>query len=339
MTRTICSGIGLYACKVIKLVSPGSQIFLVARNEASARFAAQQVRSVVDKLGRDDSIRNIHTCVCDHSSLEGVYNFCDELKQKLKVLRGTDDSCNQQTGIDVLCLNAAVLLGEDEIPQLTRDEIELTFQTNHLAPFLIGNLLADVINPGGRVVVTTSGLQQFASFNNFKGLIDNKTGNLARKVITVDGDKYDSKHSYQLSKLCNVAFTLALNRRLQSSRNATAVCFTPGLIPKSGLFRHRKTWAETMMSKEALGIADCEEWGGCILAWMALSEEAAEKGGSYWRSPLGISKRGGLLPDCLYRDSVNMEASDHANQETLWHLSSELTGMRRSLDRNQCQGH
>jgi NAD(P)-dependent dehydrogenase (short-subunit alcohol dehydrogenase family) len=317
------SGVGLYACKVIKLVSPESRIFLVARNWEKACYAEKQVRSIVKNGARD----NVFPMVCDHSSLKSVYSFCGELKNKLHDLATTRDK-SQQIGIDVLCLNAAVLLGEDEMAKMTADDIELTFQINHLAPFLIGNILTDVINPGGRVVVTTSGLQQWAGFNNFEGLVHPTTGQPLEKVITVDGSEFDSKQSYSLSKLCNVAFTLALDRRLRS-KNATAICFTPGLIPKSGLFRHRKTWAETMTRKEALGIADTKEWGGCFLAWMALSDEAGKNGGSYWRSPLGISKRGGILPDCLFCDVVNKEASDQDNQEKLWRISAELTGMTR----------
>jgi NAD(P)-dependent dehydrogenase (short-subunit alcohol dehydrogenase family) len=216
-----------------------------------------------------------------------------------------------------------VLLGEDAEAQYTKDDIELTFQTNHLAPFLIANLTYDLINPGGRVVVSTSGLQAHSTFDDFGGMIDGETGRIRKRFSMIDGGSLDHKKSYAATKLCNVAFCLELNRRLQK-RNAVAICFTPGLIPSSGLFRHQKRWTETVVEKQAVGMDDTEEWGGTLLAWMALSEQAGKLGGAYWRAPFGISKRGGKIPDDLYVAPLNEEALDPMKQRRLWDISAEL---------------
>eukprot|EP00535_Pseudo-nitzschia_heimii_P004689 CAMPEP_0197181314 /NCGR_PEP_ID=MMETSP1423-20130617/5642_1 /TAXON_ID=476441 /ORGANISM="Pseudo-nitzschia heimii, Strain UNC1101" /LENGTH=236 /DNA_ID=CAMNT_0042631547 /DNA_START=649 /DNA_END=1356 /DNA_ORIENTATION=+ len=220
-------------------------------------------------------------------------------------------------GIDVLCLNAAVLVGEDSEAQFTEDNLELTIQTNHFSPFLIANSLIDFINVGARVVITSSGLHAFESFGNFKGVIDPKTGKVESGFQMMSGISFDHKKCYAVSKLCNVAFCIELDRRLRE-RNAKAICFSPGLIPTSGLFKHQKQWHDTVLKKLGMGMVETEEWGGVLLAWMAISDRASHKGGCYWRAPFGISRRGGKIPDDLFLESLNEEVMSRKNRQTLW---------------------
>lgn len=276
-------------------------------------------------LGGNLKDGNIVPMVCDHSCLKNVEAFCSDLRNHLQRKCPSDNACGRP-GIDVLCLNAGILLAEDAEAEFTKDNLEITFQTNHLAPFLIANLLFDLINPGGRVVVTTSGLHAFAKFDRFAGMCDAETGHVNRKFETIDGSTFNHKKSYAASKLCNVAFCLELNRRLQD-RQAVAVCFTPGLIPASGLFRHQKNWKETVLKKQAVGMDESIEWGGSFLAWMILSDEAGKQGGAYWRAPFGISKRGGKIPDDLFCAPLNDEARNMKNRETLWKLSADIAGL------------
>lgn len=266
---------------------------------------------------------NLFPMVCDHTSFESVRNFCSDLRSTLESFSAKE---SRNIGIDVLCLNAAILLGEDAKAEFTKDNLEKTMQTNHFSPFLIANMLLDLINPGGRVVVTSSGLHAFESFCNFEGVLNSKTGLLNKGVEMMDGSPFDYKRCYAVSKLCNVAFCQELNRRLRH-RNAIAVCFTPGLIPTSGLFRHQKLWHETVVKKSVVGMVETEEWGGVLLAWMAVSDKAGLQGGAYWRAPFGISRRGGKIPDDLYVAEINEEAADVRTQEILWRISTELTGL------------
>lgn len=319
------SGIGLHASKLLEAVTPESKLFLVARNLEKAHEAKKRVNAYSGPLSLND---NIIPMACDNTSLNNVRDFCSALRKELFHIHSKD---NNSGGIDVLCLNAAVLLGEDAETSFTEDDIEITFQTNHLAPFLMANLLFDLINPGGRVVVTSSGLHTHCSFEDFQGC---RMGDRARRRFEmVNRQKFNFKQSYATSKLCNVAFCFALNRRLKK-RNAKAVCFTPGLIPSSGLFRHqKKNWVKTVTKKQAVGMDDTEEWGGCVLAWMALSDRAIiedpdHKDGAYWRAPLGISKRGGKIPQDLFLAPVNEDAMKQKNQELLWTISAELAGVQ-----------
>jgi NAD(P)-dependent dehydrogenase (short-subunit alcohol dehydrogenase family) len=306
---------------LLEAVTPDSKLFLVARNLEKAHEAKQRVHAYCGSRSLND---NIIPMACENTSLNSVRDFCSALRKEL-FLHSKD---NNGGGIDVLCLNAAVLLGEDAETSFTEDDIEITFQTNHLAPFLMANLLYDLINPGGRVVVTSSGLHTYCSFEDFKGCT---MGDKARRRFEmVNRQKFNHKQSYATSKLCNVAFCFALNRRLKE-KNAKAVCFTPGLIPSSGLFRHQKNWVKTVWKKDVVGMDDSEEWGGCVLAWMALSDRAIiedpDQDGIYWRAPLGISKRGGKVPEDLFLAPVNEDAIKPKNQELLWTISAELAGV------------
>lgn len=339
------SGIGLKACKILRLISPESRLFLVARSQEKASEAAEAVNSVfVDSenassnnssfskyvhsqqsysCARDCNTRKtVFPMVCDHSSFDSVRDFCEDMKKELLLLSEIE---GYQIGIDVLCLNAAVLLGEDLEVQYTEDNLELTLQTNHLSPFLITNSLIDFMNVGARVVVTSSGLHAFESFGNFEGVVDKKSGKIEDRFQMINGHPYHYKKCYAVSKLCNVAFCVELNRRLRE-RNAKAICFSPGLIPTSGLFKHQKHWDETLVKKHLIGMGESEEWGGLFLAWMAISDEASLKGGCYWKAPFGISRRGGKVPNDLVLESLIEEVTEPENTEELWRISSILTG-------------
>ena len=350
LSTVICliynSGIGLQACKLLRLVSPKSRLFLVARTREKALQAADEINSLfVDRENVSDNNNNnnininnlyqqhqqhnqqhatktIFPMVCDHSCFDSVREFCEEMKNELQILSETE---GRQIGIDVLCLNAAILLGEDTKAQFTKDSLELTIQTNHFSPFLIANSLFNFINVGARVVVTSSGLHAFETFGNFEGVIDSKTGKIEDGFQMIAGSSFDNKKCYAVSKLCNVAFCLELDRRLRE-RNAKAICFSPGLIPTSGLFKHQKRWSDTVLKKVGMGMVDTEEWGGVLLAWMAISDKAYSEGGCYWRAPFGISRRGGKIPDDIFLETINEEATNCKNRETLWKISAILTG-------------
>lgn len=340
------SGIGIEACKLLHLVSPKSRLFLVARSRKKALHAADEITSFVEKpenrndnndSGNNKSYRHneeeqrdgfrqsrktIFPMVCDHTSFDSVRKFCEEMKNELRSLSQIE---GHPIGIDVLCLNAAVLLGEDTEAQFTKDNLEVTIQTNHFSPFLIANELCDHMNTGSRVVVTSSGLHAFENFGSFKGAVDSETGKVRDGFEMITGNPFDYKKCYAISKLCNVTFCMELNKRLRK-RNAKAICFSPGLIPTSGLFKHQKRWYDTVLKKLGMGVVDTQKWGGELLAWMAISDKAYSSGGCYWRAPLGISKRGGKIPDDLYVESLIEEVMSCKNRETLWKISSNLTG-------------
>lgn len=316
------SGIGLYAAKALALANPENRLILVARNREKAELAKQQV---VAAMGEKEC--TVVPMVCDHASLKSVKQFTAELRQLFSSSSG--GTCRT---IDALCLNAATLHDSD-MPNFTKDGLEKTFQTNHLAPFLIVNLIHDLISPDGRIVITGSSLHYNRSFGGFKGMVDPETGGARSRFNTVDGGDFQAKSAYSSSKLCNATFTLALNRRLKRRGSIVANCFTPGLIPQTGLFRNQG-YFKLMLFSIAMNMSHMSspiEWGGGALAWMAVAEQAGKRGGEYWKTPAGAS-----LPECTFgKEFCPVPPSDEAlsetNQEKLWELSSELAGIPADL--------
>jgi NAD(P)-dependent dehydrogenase (short-subunit alcohol dehydrogenase family) len=249
-----CSGIGLAAAKLLVLNNPLHRIILACRTQESADRACKEVSALLPRTSTNDELDgdatgthnknyytdNIIPLQCDHTSFESIQQFNTQLRIKLE--ETYTPSKWLYNGIDVLCLNAAVLVPEQSLPQYTVDDCEVTLQTNYFAPFLLVQLLLDRINQGGRIVLTTSGLFDRVSLENFHGILDPTTQQQRlRKPITMisDAQPFQYKTAYSVSKLCVVALCSELVDRIPKHRNITINCFSPGLMTTSGLFRNQ----------------------------------------------------------------------------------------------------
>jgi len=109
--------------------------------------------------------------------------------------------------------NAGVIMGERV---LSDEGVEISLAVNHVAPFLITELLQDELaaNDGGRVV-------NINSFLHKRGVVDLNNlnaQNFFRPVLT-----------YSSAKLLSLMTTLAWSRRLQK-RNVTVNAYNPGMV-------------------------------------------------------------------------------------------------------------
>ena len=274
------SGIGLCAAKLLALVNPLNRLVLVARTKEKAEYAKSQVEAVLPNNGKDYE-EHIIPLECDHCSLSSVRSFVASLRRKLKETYRIEKWA--YNGIDVLCLNAALLFAEDSLPAFTEDKLEMTFQTNHLAPFLIAYLTQNIINPGGRVLFSTSGLHVRNKLD-LSGVEDPVTGDIRRGFLMIDGTDFHYKRSYSLTKLCNVATCVELNKRL-AKRGAISTCFSPGLMLSTGLFRHQIDPVEAIPAAHremVLRKSKSKEWGAGSLVYMAIAEDTGKRGSEYW---------------------------------------------------------
>jgi NAD(P)-dependent dehydrogenase (short-subunit alcohol dehydrogenase family) len=114
--------------------------------------------------------------------------------------------------IDVLLDNAG---GVFPGPTITEDGNELTFQVNHLAPFLLTGLLQPQLPAGSRVVVTSS--------------VIHAVGRLDLTDINRTRRRYREFAAYADSKLANVLFVRELARRAGPD-GPTASAVHPGLV-------------------------------------------------------------------------------------------------------------
>jgi retinol dehydrogenase 14 len=102
---------------------------------------------------------------------------------------------------------------------VTADGLEHTFALNHLAPFLLTNLLLDRLKQSAPARVVTVSSNVHAT-----GRID---------FDDLQGERsYSGARAYSQSKLANVLFTYELARRLQAT-SVTANALHPGVVRTS----------------------------------------------------------------------------------------------------------
>ncbi|PYC69232.1 short-chain dehydrogenase [Micromonospora arborensis] len=178
------SGIGLAAA--VQLACRGDQVVLVGRDPARLQAAAVRVRE--NSGERPELFR------ADFAVLDDVRRLAERLR----------DAYDR---IDVLANNAGAIALQ---PLTTVDGFEMSIQANHLAPFLLTNLLADRL---GRIVVTASGAHRF-------GALDPDDLNAPLRG-------YRSMGAYGTSKQANVLFTSEAARRWPG---IPAYCFHPGVV-------------------------------------------------------------------------------------------------------------
>jgi retinol dehydrogenase-12 len=191
--------------------------------------------------------------------------------------------------IDVLANNAGALFasrGE------TAEGLERTFALNHLAPFLLTNLLLDRLD-GARVVTTSSD---------------------AHKSGRLDLDDLQSKKSYSAmrvygtSKLCNILFTRELAKR---SPQLHANCFHPGVV-RTG-FGKNENGIWKLLTTLGGPFFRSPEKGASSLVWLSLSEQAATLNGEYVQDEKVLTPSG--------------QARNEILAEGLWEHSAQLAGL------------
>jgi NAD(P)-dependent dehydrogenase (short-subunit alcohol dehydrogenase family) len=160
-----------------------------ARTEAARRFVTQ--RSGSDR---------VEVALADFSRLSEVRRLADE------ILAGYDR-------LDVLVNNAGLFSPHY---RLSADGFELTFAVNHLAPFLLTNLLLERLKASAPARIIT-----VASEAHRRNRID--IGDLIRP-----GD-WTMRRAYGRSKLCNILFTRELASRLNRD-DVVAACLHPGMV-------------------------------------------------------------------------------------------------------------
>src|ERR1051326_4594912 len=124
--------------------------------------------------------------------------FVADLSSQLEVRRLADEVLHNLSRIDVLVNNVG---GYWNTRHVSSDGLERTFALNHLAPFLLTNLLLDRLKQSApsRVVTIASHAQAIGriEFDNLQG-----------------ERSYSGARAYNQSKLANVLFTYELARRL-----------------------------------------------------------------------------------------------------------------------------
>jgi retinol dehydrogenase 14 len=182
------SGLGFASARA--LAAQGARVIMVCRDERRGIAAHDEIARIASG---------------DHPVL-----LIADLSSQLAIRRLANEIHARAERLDVLMNNAGAIFARRE---LTVDGIEQTFAVNHLAPFLLTQLLLDLLRaaPAGRIVTVVA--DPFVSELDFDNLQSEKGHNFLA--------------AYFRSKLANILFTYELARRLEGT-NVTANCASPG---------------------------------------------------------------------------------------------------------------
>jgi NAD(P)-dependent dehydrogenase (short-subunit alcohol dehydrogenase family) len=190
------AGIGLHTA--LGLAGGGMHVLMVGRDP-----------------GRTERARRL---VAERSGSQHVTTALADFASPVAVRRLAETILAAHPRIDVLVNNAGLISPR---LQLSEDGYELTIAVNHLAPFLLTNLLLDRLRAsaqmdkgGARIVTVASQAHRGARLD---------LADLARPR------EWSPLSAYGRSKLCNILFTHALARRLDP-REVTAACLHPGVV-------------------------------------------------------------------------------------------------------------
>ena len=134
--------------------------------------------------------------------------------------------------IKALVLNAGLQILD---LNYTEDHIESTFAINHVGHALLFYLMRPYLAEEARIVITASGTHDPAQ--KFGVPVYNSAEELAQPTEATA--RYTGRQRYAASKLCNIMWTYALQRRLERTpgKKWTVNAFDPGLMPGTGLAR------------------------------------------------------------------------------------------------------
>jgi NAD(P)-dependent dehydrogenase (short-subunit alcohol dehydrogenase family) len=190
--------------------------------------------------------------------------FLAELSSQLAVRRLSEALHSELPRIDVLINNAAAGFARKEF---SVDGIEKTLAVNHLAPFLLTNLVLDLTRkfPAGRIVNVTAGIPGSPPADFLGNLQGEK--------------KYSVFNAYRLSKIGNILFTYELARRLAGT-GITVNCLHPG--PVETQFGQKAGGLLALLSRIFHPIMKSPEVGARTPIYLATSPEVANVTGGYF---------------------------------------------------------
>jgi NAD(P)-dependent dehydrogenase (short-subunit alcohol dehydrogenase family) len=176
----------------LELAIKGYNLYLHGRNPERIKETKAWIRKQVPGA-------NIKSFLADFSSLAEVKQMAESF-------------LDQDLPLDILINNAGVF---EKKLSFSKDHYERTFAVNHLAPFLLSNLLLNKLKTrtDSRIINVASMAQ--ASSIDFE---------------TLNAEKgYNPYEAYELSKLCNVLFSFKLAKILKNHTLAVNALH-PGVI-------------------------------------------------------------------------------------------------------------
>jgi retinol dehydrogenase 12 len=241
-----------------------------------------RARSVAEAIGGATGNREVRAVQADFAELAQVRRLAQQLTSQLPRL-------------DLLINNAGMMSARHA---RSAEGYDLTFAVNHLAPFLLTNLLLGKLKSSApaRVIVVASEAHRRARLD-FADLMNGSVSGLLA--------------AYARSKLANVLFVRALAARLSGSR-VTVNALHPGFV-HSNLFHASPVALRWVLETLVRPFMLSPEQGARTSVYLATASEVAGESGGYYRA--------------CRRVAPSAAAQNDADAERLWRESARLTGL------------
>lgn len=285
------AGIGYVTAR--HLAQRGAAVWLVGRSREKCVAAAQSISAATGNPA-------VGFLVADLSAQADVRNLARQFLA-------------ENDRLHVLVNNVGALFSRR---QESADGIEMTLALNHLAPFLLTNLLLDALAAGApaRIVNVASDEHRAARAFDFldpQARSRHVQSELGSFLYAIGAPRHHpGLRQYAQSKLANVLFTRELARRLQGTR-ITANALHPGFVA-SDFMAGNGVYGWFMRRLAALAAVSVEE-GAKTSVHLATAPEVEGISGAYF------VKQQSVLPSPAAQDP---EASLR-----LWQLSEQWTGL------------
>jgi len=280
LTNKLCivtganSGVGKETAR--SFAADGAYVIMICRNEERAKTARQDI---IDDTGNT----GIKIILADLAVQHDVRSATQQIKQEF------DE-------IDVLVNNAGLIANEREE---TIDGIEKTLAVNHLAPFLLTNLLWDGLeqSQGVRIINVSSEMHKIGA----------KVFDLNNLQLT---DNYSAMNAYGVSKLCNIMFTHELAKRAKNN-TITAYSLHPGVVGTQ--LAEEAGWLTKLFYWVGKPFMRSPKSGAETTIYLATSEEVTSASGQYFKDKEVVKPA-----TIAYNDDITSR---------LWEKSAQLTGL------------
>jgi NAD(P)-dependent dehydrogenase (short-subunit alcohol dehydrogenase family) len=283
------SGIG--KATAFELARMGATVVITGRNPRRAEEAMEAIRAA-----RADA--SVDLLLADLGSLDQVRRLADEFESRYRRLH-------------VLVNNAGTIF---PARKTTEDGFETTFAVNHLAPFLLTNLLTERLKASApaRIINVASASHRFGMID-FARLQGEKKG---RRLLP-------GWRAYNESKLANVLFTYELARRLEGT-GVTANCLHPGLVATNAARESPGILWSVVNRYRSFFVRLCF---GLPHTFLRTPEQGAETPVFLASSP-EVEKTTGKYFVKRAEARSSEESYDPFLAERLWRLDEELVGLR-----------
>jgi NAD(P)-dependent dehydrogenase (short-subunit alcohol dehydrogenase family) len=253
------------------LAKMGATVIMVCRDKSRGETALTEIKEKSNNSA-------IYLFIADLSSQSSIRHLVADFKMKFRKL-------------DVLINNAGVIT---QNRTLTIDGLETQFAINHLAPFLLTELLLDSLksSDSARIINISSN---------------------THKNVSLDFDDLQSEQSfvprevYARTKLCNILFTYELARELKGT-HISANCVHPGVITTNLLREYNGGKDFNLISKL---LYSTPEKGAETPLYLASSSDLEGISGKYFEKKK-------MVNSSKYSNDLNAA-------KKLWQVSKRLT--------------